>query len=513
MLKRNLLRYGHLDKVRKRYLGFSASLFIVFTIIVSGIFIGRVYSLGNIYAKNTRNEIVNIKKDLLKDTVTNTISAVEKIRVRQEDLLKSNISRTIAHLNINPDFGIHEIINYISQDENMKLLDIVIEDEAGNVVFSSPEGLTSTDILPREKASEFFQEYQHGEYSISFMVLRDTVKKQVEEELRAKIYREIYFQDAYMWVNEILDYSGGDDYAVRLIHPNLKETEGMMLSTSMEDNAGNHPYKEELEGINKDGELYFTYNFKKLADDEISEKITYAKIYKDYNWVLAMGIHYDRIDTYCENARYASKNDITSSIVIVMGAGILTLLAGLGIFLILEEKYFIMSNKVLKEELATDELTGAKSRRAGMVRLKEKFYDYTIKNGVCALLMLDLDDFKLINDTYGHDVGDKVLYEVVKNIKKVIRDSDAVYRWGGEEFVILVEEIDPEGLEIFIEKILVSVKNTQISVEDKFIDITTSIGATYFKEGDKSFENVVKRADEALYESKEKGKGMGTIKL
>jgi diguanylate cyclase (GGDEF)-like protein len=126
---------------------------------------------------------------------------------------------------------------------------------------------------------------------------------------------------------------------------------------------------------------------------------------------------------------------------------------------------------------------------------------------------MDLDDFKHINDTYGHDTGDRVLYQVVKSIKESIRETDTIYRWGGEEFVILAEGMNPDTLQTFMSKVLEAVKDVEISIEDTSINVTTSIGATFFREDDKSFEDGLKRADQALYESKKNGKGIGTIRL
>ncbi len=513
MLKQILHRYRELDQVRKRYLGFGAMLFLVFAIIVSVIFMGRIYSLGETYAEYTRNEIINIKKDFLKDTVANTIQAVDKIRERQEGILQSKVNRIVGYLEIYPDLELDRVISYLNEPDNKYLLDMVIEDNSGNIVFSSPQGLPSSDRIKGEEIIEFTREIQHGQYKISLFILRDTIKGQIEQELREKIYREIYFQEAYIWVNEVMDYAGGEGYAKRLIHPNLRETEGSLLSTHMEDIAGNLPYLQELEGIRENGEIYFTYNFKKLESDEIGEKLTYAKLYEDYDWIIAMGIYYDTIDAYYDSAREASEREVRKSMAVFLASGLVVLVLGMSWFLVLEERYFRMSNMELKEELATDELTDAKSRRAGMQKLKEKFGKFSSSGGDCALLLMDLDDFKHINDTYGHDAGDRILYQVVKSIKHSIRETDTIYRWGGEEFVILAEGLNPDTIQNFISKVLEAVKGVEIDFEDKKIGVTTSIGATFFRGDDTSFEDGLKRADLALYESKKNGKGRGTIRL
>ncbi|MGM0396982.1 MAG: GGDEF domain-containing protein, partial [Bacillota bacterium] len=86
-------------------------------------------------------------------------------------------------------------------------------------------------------------------------------------------------------------------------------------------------------------------------------------------------------------------------------------------------------------------------------------------------------------------------------------------RWGGEEFVMLLEGLEPENLDLFMEKVLCAVEESEIPVDDTRVGVTISIGATYLKEGDRSFEDGLNRADQALYESKREGKGRGTIRL
>ena len=102
--------------------------------------------------------------------------------------------------------------------------------------------------------------------------------------------------DGYVWVNRIVNYQGGDNYAIRQIHPNLPETEGRPLSTNTTDIKGNRPYQEELEGINKHGELFFEYFFKKFDSDTISHKMSFAKLYKPFDWIVATGVYLDDVD-------------------------------------------------------------------------------------------------------------------------------------------------------------------------------------------------------------------------
>ena len=123
---------------------------------------------------------------------------------------------------------------------------------------------------------------------------------EIKERIKTRIRDTYLIDDGYIWINEVLDYEGGDGYAVRLVHPNLIETEGSLLSTKIEDIKGNTPYKTELDGIKTFGEFYFSYWFKKKTSDKVAEKLTFAKLYKDYNWIVASGIYLDDIDVVVE---------------------------------------------------------------------------------------------------------------------------------------------------------------------------------------------------------------------
>ena len=118
----------------------------------------------------------------------------------------------------------------------------------------------------------------------------------IKEEMYVHIHNTKLINSGYIWVNEVLNYNGGDNYAIRLIHSNLKESEGMFLSTNMTDIKGNKPYLTELNGIKKDGHLFSKYWFKKPNSEEIAQKITYARLYKKFNWIIATGVYIDDID-------------------------------------------------------------------------------------------------------------------------------------------------------------------------------------------------------------------------
>ena len=133
----------------------------------------------------------------------------------------------------------------------------------------------------------------------NYISLIDTTKKHIEESWTDKgiaytekdVYNEVldivrdqlhsanYDYGGYIWINEIIDYDGGDNYAVRLVHPGIPETEGMMLSTNTLDAKGNTPYQVELDGVTDNpGGIIYSYYFKEPDSENVSKKMTYSKL-------------------------------------------------------------------------------------------------------------------------------------------------------------------------------------------------------------------------------------------
>ena len=158
-----------------------------------------------------------------------------------------------------------------------------------------------------------------------------------------------------------------------------------------------------------------------------------------------------------------------------------------------------------------DALTGLNNRRQFEVRLKQEYASAKRqKHSLCAM-MIDIDFFKSINDTYGHAIGDKVLKSVAKIIKEQLREYDIPSRYGGEEFCILlpqtkIEEanIVAQRLRTAVEKSVVEVSNEKES-QNKKINVTISIGLSQLNKTDIA-DDLYKRADRALYEAKERGR-------
>jgi len=158
------------------------------------------------------------------------------------------------------------------------------------------------------------------------------------------------------------------------------------------------------------------------------------------------------------------------------------------------------------EEMAyTDPLTGLSNRRF-FLREANRMLEFAKRyKEPLALMMLDIDNFKRINDEYGHDVGDLVLKELARVIKENIRSSDIPARFGGEEFVVLLPRTDERGAVMVADRIRNSFRNSHIQVNGKDVWTTVSIGVALYEHGE-DLDSLIKKADEALYEAKRKGK-------
>ncbi len=158
--------------------------------------------------------------------------------------------------------------------------------------------------------------------------------------------------------------------------------------------------------------------------------------------------------------------------------------------------------KSAERAAAIDPLTRLWNRR-GAERLLERELHSAIRNGTeLTLALVDIDHFKQVNDQHGHDVGDEVLRSFSKNLLKVMRRSDSICRWGGEEFLLILPECKNEGVQALLERVMQAIRsNTEP------LAVTASIGVVSVRpEENTSLSQALKLADEALYSAKHAGR-------
>jgi diguanylate cyclase (GGDEF)-like protein/PAS domain S-box-containing protein len=152
-----------------------------------------------------------------------------------------------------------------------------------------------------------------------------------------------------------------------------------------------------------------------------------------------------------------------------------------------------------------DPLTRLGNRRYGEMNLTTKLRELKRYGWAFGLLFIDIDRFKNVNDTYGHDAGDKVLRLVAATINNGLRSSDVVSRWGGEEFVAFITNVDEEKMRLVAEKLRMLVERSTVTLDGTDAHITISIGATLARKKD-SAHGIIKRADSLMYSAKKAGR-------
>lgn len=164
----------------------------------------------------------------------------------------------------------------------------------------------------------------------------------------------------------------------------------------------------------------------------------------------------------------------------------------------------------LQKESLLDPLTGLANRRCVDMKLHSRIDEMKRYGWQCGVLFFDIDNFKIINDTYGHKVGDSVLTMVARTLSSSLRSHDLLGRYGGEEFVAILTNVDVSNLHSFADRLRLLVKKSGIDTEYSTIQVTVSIGATLVRTED-TVETAISRADQFMYHSKISGRDRVSI--
>lgn len=202
-------------------------------------------------------------------------------------------------------------------------------------------------------------------------------------------------------------------------------------------------------------------------------------------------------------------HEIRSNRLLILVSAILTIGLMIGIINFLTWRLVIQlseAQKSLKLLASTDDLTGVRNRRQIMQRFEEEFERaIRLKEPLC-IIIIDIDHFKVINDTYGHPSGDKVLKKVSMQMSENLRSYDILGRIGGEEFLIVSPGSSVDDAVALAERLLATVRSTKFSEAGAEFSITISAGVASLLSSEKSVDDFIKRADIALYRAKQEGR-------
>jgi diguanylate cyclase (GGDEF)-like protein len=163
-------------------------------------------------------------------------------------------------------------------------------------------------------------------------------------------------------------------------------------------------------------------------------------------------------------------------------------------------------NEALRTISITDHLTGAYTRRFFFESLGTLVSVARQHRAPLSVIIIDLDNFKQINDTYGHPVGDDVLQSTVETCQRLLRQTDVFARLGGEEFIIALPDTDGGVAQEVAERLRLAVMSTGVAAGNVCLQVTISIGISAHCPTDLALENMIERADRALYKAKRSGR-------
>lgn len=169
------------------------------------------------------------------------------------------------------------------------------------------------------------------------------------------------------------------------------------------------------------------------------------------------------------------------------------------------------ANAQLQQLSSTDRLTGLYNRGHWEASLKAAYARHQRYGNALSLVMLDIDHFKQVNDTYGHQAGDKVIEHVARLLHEHVRDSDVAGRYGGEEFGVVLSDTDQTGARMFAERLRKAVEELQVLYNDQSIRFTISLGVADLSQPSTDHAELIARADQALYTSKKTGRNRVTV--
>ncbi|WP_457563256.1 EAL domain-containing protein [Caminibacter pacificus] len=304
----------------------------------------------------------------------------------------------------------------------------------------------------------------------------------------------------------VLDFKGNTLY-----HPNKKlmqinrwnlERNGVKVFQLLVHQAQEHP--------NGTYVSYKGYN----PGGKPTEKVSYVKVFKPYDILIGSGVYLDYLDK-----RLIKKNKerekvfqnlldmIYAVIVIVSGAIVVIVLLISKQVRDMYEKYekeLQEEKEKFKERSIRDPLTGLYNRSYVLNTFNE-IASRVKRNGKKAVIaFIDLDQFKEINDSLGHDYGDLLLIKIAQRIKKTVRRSDVVSRFGGDEFVLILDEVEkPENIISLIQRLLNNIKQ-KVILNDKEVSTTASIGLSVYPDDSEDINKLITYADTAMYEAKKR---------
>ncbi len=455
-----------------------------------------------------------LRENFLENTVNNLVEDIKTEREVRTEEYEDQLENCMEHVRliaVESESGPEKVVKeyFESRPDRANWTYMAYSKETNDVIYDSAGFLGdawdgNAESLKNSFVSVDF--FSVGNVTIIYGITKETLDEIVKNSIRRKVMYNSFEGNSWMWINEVRNYDGGKNYASRYVNPEESNTEGRLLSTDEKDTNGKEYLREELESLNAGGSANYTYS-KKNSSGIISPRLVYSTLFKDYNWIVGMESDMGDITVYVDSSN-AQIEQYTIKFEIVVALIFIILLAFMVIMTVRSDREFTEGITLrLKKQVERDALTKATSRQYGEDVLRRVFEAYKKGKPSPAIMLLDVDHFKEINDTYGHDVGDVVLKRVVTSLYHTFRKSDYLIRWGGDEFVGVYLGLDEDGVYQVARKVMDAVHEVKVTTDDGTeLFMTASVGIAGFAPTDKDYTDGLRRADNMLYDSKAGGR-------
>jgi len=319
---------------------------VIFVIIISTLVLSlAIYSESSIHKHNYERTLENLEN-----------SVIDNYKIN----LKESVSAAIEYIDIFYRHLKHEYRREVLEEKKKikETFFIKSKNDLLTYIKNYKNDLLSISTQKPKETPELIEHFKMSNVDIYIYIDKKTLKNKLIKHIKSYFYKVDAKNKRYLWVTEIKNYKGGDNYATRLIHPNLKETEGVFLSTNIKDIKGNKPYEIELDGINRKSEVFFTYYFKELNSNKVSKKLSFGKLYKKLDWIVSTGIPLSNLESLINSKKASFENEYKDHVQRLFVLGVLTILILILLLVYLNNKVskFIDINLVLEKKLYKNEL-------------------------------------------------------------------------------------------------------------------------------------------------------------
>lgn len=361
-----------IDENTKQYIKRVKLMQMFVLIVVAVAFVIFAHTVISNNKENLKKVALAEVQESMQETVNNITIHIESVRMRVEEQVLVNVIDLENRITKGGVNGTDDLLAYLDVCEENQL------GQAVEVIYTATNGQGyyinryQREVFKIDGPKEgLYQEaatcdiFEVNGQEIILFVRQSEIDEFVKEEIRNYLHSEEYSGNQYVWVNEVRNMDGGANYAVRRIHPNLVESEGEFLSTSMTDVKGNHPYLVELEGIRENGYVFHSYYFKNRINDEITEKYSYAQYYEPFHWIIATGETIEEVYAFSEEMNNQSFQQIF--VLMAMFAGLFIVTSGLMIRSLGNQSKNFRKTLFKQAEVYEDMFT---SMSVGMLRIR-----------------------------------------------------------------------------------------------------------------------------------------------